>query len=356
MTQVLTRETVAAYLRDRGLIPADAAPEVANVGRTHSVFRVAALSGALFVKQPVTTLASHYEACRREASLYALAAHDEVLRRLTPPLTHHDPRCGVLVTQERHGAVSFSTFAREEGDIPKLFEERLADALARHHSRALDPYVLSAAGFADDGLCPVVLTLGHARPDIWVRFGPIGPQVAALLRRRPPLARLFIDAQNVWRTDTLIHGDLGFENIILHPRDAASPWLYFVDWEMARHGDAAWDLATALRPGLIALMASQELAVEFGALRAAAPPSPRLAPGARFWRAYVRARGWERARATDELLRVVRLAGIQIAWSVVEASRRSPKFDAGAIHAVERALSVALEPGPAMRLFLTPAE
>jgi len=351
MVRTLTRDNVAAYLVDRGAIPRDGSPRVLDVSRTHRVFRVAAEPTALFVKQVSTTFASHHEACRREASLYFLAAHDETLRRLTPRLAHHEPRRGVLVTEEKPGAVSFAKYAIEEGRAPEKFEERLADAIARHHSRSIDPPVLREAGFDATRRCPVVLTLGHARGEIWVRFGPVGPQVAAMLRRRPRLARMFNDVQNDWRCDALVHGDLGFENIILHPRSAASPFLYFVDWEMAHLGDAAWDLATILRPALTATMAGRELEAEFGALRAFAPPAPDVAPGSRFWRTYARARGWDRARADAALQRVVRLAGIQIAWSTIERSRRSPNFDPGAIHAVEAALDVALEPGAAMRTF-----
>ena len=348
MTQILNLSNVAAWLVARGLIAGDAPPQVADVGRTHRVFRVEAGSLTLFVKQPGATLASAYAACRQEAALYGLAAHDETLRRLTPRLSHHDARLGLVVTQGQPGAVSFAHFVREEGRAPENFEERLAEAMARLHAR---PFDLAAAGFDAHRRSPVTLTLGHARPDVWTRFGPIGPQVAALLRRRPHLARLFNEAQNDWRADTLIHCDPGFENIVLHPRGAASPWLYLVDWEMAGLGDAAWDLATLLRPALTATLAPQAFYADFGALRPPGPPAPTLAPAARFWRAYAQTRGWREARRREELLRSVRLAGLQIAWSIIDASRRSPRFDVAAIHAVERALGLALEPAAAMRLF-----
>jgi hypothetical protein len=350
-SMILTSENVAAYLAVRRVIPPDASPAISEVGRTHSVFRVAASPTALFVKQVETTNAAAYQSSRREASLYSFAAHDEDLRRLMPRLAHRETRFGVLVTEERPGAADFAAFVRSEARVPADFEEKLADALARHQSRPIASTELREAGLQDRWRCPFLLTLGHARADAWIRFGPIGPQVAALLRRRPRLARMFNDAQNDWRFDALLHGDLGFDNIVLHPRTAAAPLLYFVDWEMACVGDAAWDLATLLRPALTATMTGRELEVEFGAIRGFRPSPPDLAPRARFWRTYARARGWDRARGRAELLRVGRLAGIQIAGSLIERSRRSPKFNPGAIYAVEAALDLALEPGKAMAIF-----
>jgi aminoglycoside phosphotransferase (APT) family kinase protein len=348
---ILTRENVIAFLAARGVIASDASPAVSDLRRTNRVFRVAAEPTVLFVKQSPTMNAAAYAGSRREASLYGLAAHDEALRRLAPRLAYCDSRFGVLVTEERAGAVDFAAFAREEGRAPADFEEKLADALARHHARALASLGLHQAEFDEGRRCPAVLTLGHARPDAWIAFGPIGPQVAALFRRRRRLARLFNETQIDWRFDALIHGDLGFENIVLYPRSAVSPLFYFVDWEMACLGDAAWDLATILRPALTATMTGRALEAEFGAISAFRPPPLDLAPRSRFWRAYARGREWNRTTSRAELFRVVRFSAIQIAWSVIERSRRTPKFDPEAIHAVEAALDLALEPSKAAPLF-----
>jgi thiamine kinase-like enzyme len=162
---------------------------------------------------------------------------------------------------------------------------------------------------------------------------------------------MFNDAQNDWRSDALIHGDLGFENIVLHPRTAASPFFYFVDWEMACVGDAAWDLATVVRPALTAVMMGHAVAAEFAGFRDAMAPPQEAAPRWRFWTAYARARGWDGRRADAELERVTRFAAIQIAWSIVERTRRSPRFDPKAIDVIEGALVVARDPRPALRAF-----
>jgi aminoglycoside phosphotransferase (APT) family kinase protein len=77
-------------------------------------------------------------------------------------------------------------------------------------------------------------------PELWTM-----PQLA------PLLVRLGADAQVVaglrrargsWRARCLIHGDLKHDNVLIR-RGTGGLEVAIVDWEMARIGDPAWDLA-----------------------------------------------------------------------------------------------------------------
>jgi thiamine kinase-like enzyme len=110
--------------------------------------------------------------------------------------------------------------------------------------------------------CPWVLRLfdGDAPDDLW-RF----PSILPLLRKaaaRPALVRGLRRARGAWRELALIHGDLKHDNLL---RDGAGHYA-LIDWEMARIGDPAWDLAgLLLRP----LLSPHVQGFDDGARRAA---------------------------------------------------------------------------------------
>jgi aminoglycoside phosphotransferase (APT) family kinase protein len=58
----------------------------------------------------------------------------------------------------------------------------------------------------------------------------------------PSLSQGLRSAREGWRNLCLIHADLKHDNILLI-EDADSPRVAIIDWEMARVGDPAWDLA-----------------------------------------------------------------------------------------------------------------
>lgn len=93
--------------------------------------------------------------------------------------------------------------------------------------------------------CPWVLRLfdGDGPAELWTY-----PNIAPLLHQaaaRPALVQGLRRARGAWRALTLVHGDLKHDNLL----QAADGSFALIDWEMARLGDPAWDLAgLLLRP------------------------------------------------------------------------------------------------------------
>ncbi len=67
---------------------------------------------------------------------------------------------------------------------------------------------------------------------------------------RPAWARLWTSLRGLWRQETLIHGDIKSDNILvgtpLDRHEAPEETVWIVDWEFVEIGDPAWDLASAL--------------------------------------------------------------------------------------------------------------
>ena len=67
----------------------------------------------------------------------------------------------------------------------------------------------------------------------------------------------------MWRPETLIHGDIKSDNILvaapLDGGESEAQWLWIVDWELVQIGDPAWDLGSALHDYLILWTSSMPL-------------------------------------------------------------------------------------------------
>jgi hypothetical protein len=107
--------------------------------------------------------------------------------------------------------------------------------------------------------------LGIHQP--WVdMLGALTPAAARLIRivqdREAMTARLD-QLRRDWTPETLIHGDIKADNIIVRPpRSGSSPApveVRIVDWELVQIGDPAWDLAGALQDALVHWTASMPL-------------------------------------------------------------------------------------------------
>ena len=73
----------------------------------------------------------------------------------------------------------------------------------------------------------------------------------------------------MWRDETLIHGDIKSDNILVGPprdrHEAQEDTVWFVDWEFVQIGDPAWDLASALHDFMIFWTSSMPLEPDLAA-------------------------------------------------------------------------------------------
>ena len=133
-----------------------------------------------------------------------------------------------------------------------------------------------------------------------------------------------------WRPETVIHGDIRFDNVLVRsPRadeevDAIELWI--VDWEMVRIGDPAWDLAGALQDFLVlwvsSMPLSDELTTEEMTARARVPLDELRAASRALWAGYRAAAGLEVAEEGGFLRRAVAFAAVRLIQFDLRAYRQ----------------------------------
>lgn len=356
----LTAANLPHYLTGRGLLDPDAIVAggitVLDASRRNRNFKVLR-DGApgLFVKQMRETQTDAMLTLRREAVCYEIAAGHPALSRLMPRLVRYEPARHVLTLELLPEAESLlSYYGRMQGFPPEI-GRMLGEGLGVYHGQA-------GGLVADERLAgllarqvPVILMLGRGGHGALGQFGRIGPAVSALLQQHADFQALLDALGAEWRRDSLIHGDMKWDNVLVFP---AAEGLDFriVDWEMADSGDAGWDVGAVLQSFLSAWIGSMPIASGLppeAYIGMASQPLEAMRPvlGA-FWRSYAATRGFGAAQGRVELERCMRFGAARLAWSAVEQRLYAPQIDPAAAAMLQVSLNVLKDPARAVRELL----
>jgi aminoglycoside phosphotransferase (APT) family kinase protein len=236
-------EVIARLIRVGAVDPARALTEglaCIPCGRSHAVLRVE-LGG-----QPVLSV-KLFGAPRGETE--GTAAAELLVRdlaRKVPALAalvpdgHDSGDPHLLIAQWVAGKPAWEAEQEAAPDLATglpMLSARLVPLLATMH-RATARYLRDQAN-AIDRRVPWILRLvdGDSPTELW--SNPVIADVMAQILARPELVAGLRRARAAWRPVGLIHGDCKLDNVIIGDDDA----IRLIDWEMARLGDPAWDLA-----------------------------------------------------------------------------------------------------------------
>ncbi len=335
----LTAYNLPHYLMAKGLISAQSVVEgdfmLAEAGRRNRNFKVVRRKQpGLFVKQIKSTEAQAISTIEREAAFYRAVHSDPryaAIAQMIPKFVDYEPPRHALTLGLTENAESISEHHVRQAQIPENTARLIGKALGIAHShgptmvadpatRALFPYQ-----------APWPMTLEQTGFSFLDNFPPIGPQLSASIRQSPKLLPMLSALRPLWQYDSLIHGDMKWDNCLLSSRDGVELNLTIVDWELADIGDGAWDVATIFKEYLVA-------AILNNSARQAAAAQNQPAPGAQtletmqpsiraFWKAYAAARGLG-ADTGRYLDRAVRYTAARMIIAVLEYLNASPQFSA----------------------------
>jgi hypothetical protein len=357
----LTAANLTYFLMGRGLLGPDAVVAgdltILDSSRRNRNFKVIRSSEpGLFVKQMRHMQADAMLTLKREAACYELARDDPVLSRLMPRLISYDASRHVLIIDLLLDAESLSDYYARLKKFPPKIGRLLGEGLGLYHTHAgtlLDSKELQALLARQ---VPIILTLGGGGHSALSHFGRIGPALSALMRQHQDFQTLLDALGAEWRFDSLIHGDMKWDNVLLFPSPSGELDFRIVDWEMADFGDAAWDVGAVLQSFLTAWIQSMPITSGLppeAYVGMAAQPLETMRPVLRtFWQTYARTRGFADEQNKRELERCMRFAAARMVWSAVEQRLYAPQFDPIAAALLQVSLNVLKEPARAVREML----
>lgn len=233
---------------------------VDQVGRSHPVYRVSIGGEARFyIKTFGPSRGATDGVAAREHAVLALAQERPAVAALTPiewpwrtppsdEWTEGATVRNVVVTGAIHGAEAWKLDRPGGGDQEvdeawALLVQAIAAPLAAFHRATRDlarPGARPPAALLAGEPWGLRLMDGDAAPELWAT-----PVTAALLNEAaavPELVAGLRAARAAWRCLALVHADLKHDNVLIE-RKPAGLRACLIDWEMARIGDPAWDLA-----------------------------------------------------------------------------------------------------------------
>ena len=322
----LTAYNLPHYLISKGIISAQSVVDgdlvVTEAGRRNRNFKIIRRKHpGLFVKQVKTSDAQAATTLRREAAFYRVVASDvkySGIRDFVPVFVNYDERRHSLTINLVGDSETVGERILREGGYRDDTAQMLGQVLGRIHSQgiglAADPGFKSLLTWQP----PWPLTLDQSGYGFLDSMGAVGPHLSAAIRQHPTLQPMLTSLRSMWRYDSLIHGDMKWDNCLV--TNATPPQLTIVDWELVDMGDGAWDVAAVFKEYVIAALLSvsnRDWAVAHN------QPAPQLVtlqamqPAARaFWQAYVEAR--RLPDAAVYLDRAVRLTGARMMIAILE--------------------------------------
>jgi aminoglycoside phosphotransferase (APT) family kinase protein len=154
-----------------------------------------------------------------------------------------------------------------------------------------------------------------------------------VLRQNPVLVQGMNSLHSIWREETLIHGDIKWDNFVLlgSAEQSPEPELRVVDWELADIGDSSWDVGCAFCCYVqhwLATMSADSSHEDTDTLIAKAPihleetwPAIRA-----LWDAYSVARGFSVNESQLEMRRAAAFAAARLVLTAFEITVRAPQI------------------------------
>lgn len=364
-----TKNSIVHYLIARGLLQrrelVDGSVTILDrTSRNRNFLIMRSGKQGYFVKHIQPDQPASIQTLEREAACYGLMQYDPkfaALRPLAPGMIAYDPLRYVLVLELLPDAENLSSYHSRQNHYPVDIAERLGAALGSYH-RGVDMgnVDLSAKNGAAalPRAVPWILQFHQTQAPGIQTLSAANAQLHAMLNRYPDFGNKLDQLRAGWRADTLIHGDIKFENCaVFFPGGPASPYdLKLVDWETADFGDASWDVGSVFQSYLNSWLysipptpgASAEQLEQL-----ARTPLSSIQPAMRaFWRSYADTAQLEAAQSSQRLERGVLMAAGRMLQTVFEWMNRQQQLSPNAMFQLQVSLNMLQRPGEAIPALL----
>lgn len=321
-----TSSNLVYYLVGRGTITRESVVDgdfqVYELDGRNRCFKVARRNHpSLFIKQIKVIDAKNVECLEREATCYRLAKSDErfaALAQVMPRFIDHDAGRYASIVELLPNGEDLRDCHRRLGTFPIDIGDLLGRRLGRYHAdigRTLSEWDIAALFPRETPWILAVHEGSHVESDA-------SAQLTDKLRQDCGTCRALDAIRNSWHCDTLIHGDMKWDNCIVFQGPTAELDVRVVDWEMADYGDSAWDIGSIIQSYwshaiLCSLPGTETVAQEL--IAHGAKDLPRLRPAVvSFWNAYCLARGLDGDAKQEFLIRCLRFAAARMIQTTYE--------------------------------------
>ena len=346
---ILTAGNIAHYLIDRNIISAESVVDgdltVVDMTRRNRNFKILRKSEpGYFVKQVKNYDASSVNSLTREAQSYWLAKYDpgfKGISNLMPRLIYHDAQRHILIMELFPGYEDLAAMYQRLGSFPVSIATALGSSLGTYHREVdLGRNGVDARKVFPAGL-PWMLTLNLPYIQQMKNADANHQQFFSILEQYPEFLDSIGQLREGWQVNSLIHGDMKWENCIVYKEE-----MKIIDWELADLGDSAWDVGSIFQT-FLCLWASRE------AIQAGSVPIEKMQPAiAAFWRAYAEKMSLDSGARAVLLEKCGKCAAIRMIQTAYEAMHFTKKLDRSGFLLLQLSLNILKDPAGAVGVLL----
>jgi Ser/Thr protein kinase RdoA (MazF antagonist) len=354
---ILSARNVADYLINRGIMSRDVLVDgdyaATDSTRRNRNFRVVAgREPGFFVKQVSDWDRLSLETLEREAKFYWLAWNDPSFQSVSqwlPRFHSYEPARHILVIELVKGGEDMGSRQRRLARFPEAAGALAGEVIGRFHD-ATQAVIGTDADAHFPEHVPWVLTTPEQPPDSLPSEGSL-QELLAIVRAYPELSDGLAEARRAWTTESLVHGDLKWENLILTGDDDGPVGLKVIDWELVHRGDPAWDVGALFQAYLNYWVFTMPAAPDSNAadlVRKAPWRIESMQPAMRaLWRSYTEARKLEDPRAF--LRRSLMFAACRLLQTAYESVQYAPRLTPHAVLLLQLSANTLKDPDDAAR-------
>jgi len=344
---MLDVDTAVPYLLDKKLIQQDAVLNgeltVTSAARRNRNLRVETTAGGYLIKQPDDPTQGGQRTLRAELDFYAFCQREPALAamaELLPRLVFFDPDRSLFALELLPAATSLwqRFWATGPQGFPIETGRRLGRTLGVVHRTFRDPAVLTAPALAWlSPAVPWVMMVHKPGPEVLATINPANYQTLRILQTQGQLGESLDRLRGAWLPDTVIHGDVKSDNILVSPPavpGTGSETIRLVDWELVQRGDPAWDVAGVFQDTVLFWINSMRLgAGDVSAMAASAgfPWGMLQAYLRSFWQGYRQTAGLTADLENATLRRAVAFSGARLVQTAYEVSQASDTMPAQSV-------------------------
>lgn len=357
---MLTQLEVTAYLLQHSLISAasivDSDLAVVDTSRRNRNFKVISERGPSYLlKQGVGS--SGRAMVAHEAVVYeflhSLAGNDR-LDEYLPYYYGYDTKERILVLELVRDAQDFREYHVRRGRFSTLLARAMGKALATVHrlTRAYGNEHDDDRIFAVQP--PGVLSIHRPDPKIFLDVSAANVELIKVVQRSPKFCRSLDELRESWRTETLIHSDIKWDNCVIFARPSSKrkTRLKIVDWEVAGSGDPCWDIGSVFSNYLSFWLLS--IPITGGNppdrfIELARYPLESMQPAIRsFWQSYVRYMELDAATSGEWLLRAIKYGAARLVQTGYEQTQMSLHLTGNVVCLLQLGLNILQRPQEAI--------
>jgi Ser/Thr protein kinase RdoA (MazF antagonist) len=351
----LTASNLAHYLIGRGTLAAGAVVDgdfvVAEAGRRNRNYKVLQNnSPGLFIKQIRNADPMAVSTLQREAACYRLALQNpdySHLAELMPRFIDHDPNRHILIFELLANGENLSEHHTRLRAFPNTIGALLGEALGRYH-RTLRGKPLRQEDLAHFPRQPPWIFSFHNSHNQMTALSGGATQLAEIIKQYPDLYFNLERLRQSWSYDSIIHGDMKWDNCLLYSDEHGNQQLKVIDWELVDYGDASWDVGAILQAYLTFCIYSMPFYSETVPDRLLAGAGYSLEstfPAIRaFWQSYRTTSGLPAEQAYYFLLRCVEHAAARMVQTSFEWLYHTPAINNQCAIILQTAMNILRNP------------